>query len=59
TFLTLLNHLGRANTFWLYATCNLAFLLFTWALVPETKGVTLEHIEQKLMDGQPLRDIGR
>ncbi len=59
TFLTLLHHLGRANTFWLYAAFNLVFLLFTWALVPETKGVTLEHIEQKLMDGQPLRDIGR
>ena len=59
TFLTLLNHLGHANTFWLYAAFNLVFLLFTWALVPETKGVTLEHIEQKLMDGQPLRDIGR
>ncbi|THD09251.1 sugar porter family MFS transporter [Metallibacterium scheffleri] len=59
TFLTLLNHLGHANTFWLYAGFNVVFLLFTWALVPETKGVTLEHIEQKLMAGQPLRDIGR
>ena len=59
TFLTLLNHLGHANTFWLYAGFNVVFLLFTWALVPETRGVTLEHIEQKLMAGQPLRDIGR
>jgi SP family galactose:H+ symporter-like MFS transporter len=59
TFLTLLNHLGHANTFWLYAGFNVVFLLFTWALVPETRGVTLEHIEQKLMDGASLRDIGR
>ena len=59
TFLTLLNRFGHANTFWLYAAFNLVFLLFTWALVPETKGVTLEHIEQKLMDGASLRDIGR
>ncbi len=58
TFLTLLNHLGHANTFWLYAACNLAFLLFTWALVPETKGVSLEHIERNLFDGKPLRNLG-
>jgi SP family galactose:H+ symporter-like MFS transporter len=58
TFLTLLNHIGSANTFWLYAAFNVAFLLFTWALVPETKGVTLEQIEGKLMDGKPLRNIG-
>ncbi|HJR10260.1 MAG TPA: sugar porter family MFS transporter [Rhodanobacteraceae bacterium] len=58
TFLTLLNNFGRANTFWLYAAFNAAFLLFTWALVPETKGVTLEQIERKLMDGERLRNIG-
>ncbi len=58
TFLTLLNHFGHAQTFWLYAAFNAAFLLFTWALVPETKGVSLEHIERNLMDGRPLRDIG-
>ena len=58
TFLTLLNHFGHAQTFWLYAAFNAAFLLFTWALVPETKGVRLEHIERNLMDGRPLRDIG-
>jgi len=59
TFLTLLNHLGHAHTFWLYAAFNAVFILFTWALVPETKGVSLEHIERKLMDGKPLREIGR
>jgi len=58
TFLTLLNRFGHANTFWLYAALNAVFLLFTWALVPETKGVSLEQIERKLMDGKPLRNIG-
>jgi MFS transporter, SP family, galactose:H+ symporter len=59
TFLTLLNGFGRAQTFWLYSALNLLFLLFTFALVPETKGVTLEQIERKLMSGARLRDIGR
>jgi SP family galactose:H+ symporter-like MFS transporter len=58
TFLTLLNRFGHAQTFWLYAAFNAAFLLFTWALVPETKGVSLEQIEHKLMEGKRLRDIG-
>jgi len=59
TFLTLLNTFGNAQTFWLYAALNLSFLFFTFALVPETKGVTLEQIERKLMHGARLRDIGR
>jgi len=59
TFLTLLNGIGNAKTFWLYAGLNLLFVLFTWAFVPETRGVTLEHIERKLMSGAKLRDIGR
>ena len=59
TFLTLLNGIGGAATFWLYAALNALFLLFTWAFVPETKGVTLEQIERKLMQGVRLRDIGR
>ncbi len=58
TFLTLLNHFGHANTFWLYAAFNAVFILFTWTLVPETKGVSLEHIERNLFDGKPLRNLG-
>jgi MFS transporter, SP family, galactose:H+ symporter len=59
TFLTLLSDFGRAQTFWLYAGLNVLFLWFTYGLVPETKGVTLEEIEGKLMSGARLRDIGR
>ncbi len=58
SFLTLLNTLGSAHTFWLYAALNALFLLFTFALVPETKGVMLEHIERKLMRGVRLRHLG-
>lgn len=59
TFLTLLNHFGHAYTFWMYAGLNILFLITTIALVPETRGITLEHIERNLMDGKRLRDIGR
>jgi SP family galactose:H+ symporter-like MFS transporter len=58
TFLTMLEKFGNANTFWFYAALNLAFILLTIWLVPETKHVTLEHIERNLMKGKALRDIG-
>jgi SP family galactose:H+ symporter-like MFS transporter len=59
TFLSLLNGIGNANTFWLYAGLNVIFIGLTFWLVPETKGVTLEQIETKLMAGKPLREIGQ
>lgn len=37
TFLTMLNTLGNANTFWVYALLNLFFILLTVMLIPETK----------------------
>jgi SP family galactose:H+ symporter-like MFS transporter len=58
TFLTLLNGIGNAATFWLYAALNLVFLVITFVLIPETKNVTLEQIEHNLMAGLPLREIG-
>jgi len=59
TFLTLLESFGNANTFWLYGGLNLLFILITLWLVPETKNVSLEHIERNLMQGKALRDIGK
>ncbi|WP_447886057.1 sugar porter family MFS transporter [Serratia fonticola] len=58
TFLTMLNNLGSANTFWIYAGLNLVFIFITIALIPETKNISLEHIERNLMAGKPLREIG-
>ncbi|MBS0881291.1 sugar porter family MFS transporter [Pantoea sp. JGM49] len=59
TFLTMLNTLGNAPTFWVYAGLNVFFILLTVALIPETKNVSLEHIERNLMQGKKLRDIGQ
>lgn len=59
TFLSLLNGLGQAKTFWLYSGMNALFLVVAYLLIPETKDVTLEHIERNLMSGKPLRKLGR
>ncbi|EPD3395587.1 sugar porter family MFS transporter [Klebsiella variicola] len=58
TFLTLLDAIGAAGTFWLYTVLNVAFIGVTFWLIPETKNVTLEHIERNLMAGEKLRNIG-
>jgi filamentous hemagglutinin family protein len=50
TFLTMLNLLGPGNTFILYGALNAVFMIFFLALVPETKGVSLESIEKKLLN---------
>ncbi|GAC88031.1 major facilitator superfamily sugar transporter [Gluconobacter thailandicus F149-1 = NBRC 100600] len=58
TFLTLLNTIGNAQTFWMYAAFNAFFIYLTLKFVPETRGVTLEQIERNLMAGKPLNRIG-
>jgi hypothetical protein len=46
TFLSLINLVGKALTFWLYAILACAGVVFCWFLVPETKGKNLEQIEE-------------
>ncbi len=59
TFLTLLDYVGPSATFLFYAVmCGLS-LVFCYYKVPETKGVTLEQIEQNIRKRLPLRDIGQ
>jgi sugar porter (SP) family MFS transporter len=46
TFLTLVELMGPSWTFWLYGLLAVGALFFSYYLVPETKGRTLEEIEQ-------------
>lgn len=45
TFLDLINLLGRPGVFFLYAALTFGAFLFARALVPETKGLSLEAVE--------------
>jgi MFS transporter, SP family, galactose:H+ symporter len=58
TFLTLLNSIGHAQTFWLYAAMNAIFIVITFMYVPETRSASLEQIERNLMAGKALRQLG-
>lgn len=59
TFLSLLNALGASNTFLLYAVMCIFAYVFCYYKVPETKGISLEKIEENIRQGLPLREIGQ
>jgi SP family arabinose:H+ symporter-like MFS transporter len=46
TFPMLLKAIGSAYTFWIYMVMSVLAFLFVWKRVPETRGKTLEEIEQ-------------
>jgi sugar porter (SP) family MFS transporter len=46
TFLSLVSALTAPGTFLMYAAISIAAFLFVWRIVPETKGRTLEEIDQ-------------
>jgi MFS transporter, SP family, galactose:H+ symporter len=46
TFLSLIDFLGTAGAFWLYAVIGLIALWFVCKRVPETKGKTLQQIQK-------------
>jgi sugar porter (SP) family MFS transporter len=49
SFLTLLNAISSAGTFFLMAALTLTALAYFWKAVPETKGLSLEQIERDLI----------
>lgn len=58
TFLSIINSMGPASTFWLYSTMCVLCYAFVFYLVPETKGISLEQIERNLADNKPSRELG-
>lgn len=58
TFLTLLDKIGPSNTFMLYGIVSIIGLLCSYLWIPETKGISLELIENNIRKGLPVREIG-
>jgi len=58
TFLTIVQKLGKPGAFWLYAGLTVLATIFCWLFIPETKGHTLESIEEHLKSGKSLTKLG-
>ena len=59
TFLQVVNHIGARGTFSVYMIFCVFSIVFIYFFVPETKGVSLEHIENNLHAHKPWRQLGR
>lgn len=59
TFLTLVDALGASGAFMSYGVISILGIFFIYYLVPETKHVTLEQIEESLKAGLSYRNLGR
>jgi len=57
TFLKLVNTLGVAYTFWSYALVCVIGLLWGYFYIPETKGKSLEEIEDHWRQGKSARSL--
>ncbi len=58
TFLSLVQAMGPSWTFWLYGLLAVGAFVFSFYLVPETKGRTLEEIERSWTTPHPSRPLG-
>ena len=58
TFPVLVETFGIALVFGFYGAISIVALLFILALVPETRGRSLELIEANLAAGRAVRDLG-
>lgn len=59
SFLPLIHSIGEAYTFWIFAGITVLCMFFTYYLVPETKGISLEKIEKNWKEGVPARQFGK
>ena len=57
TFLSLVSFLGHAFTFWLYGVIAIGAWIFFYKFVPETKGKSLEQIEEHWRSGKNSRSL--
>lgn len=57
TFLSLINWLSPTGAFWLYAGIGILGLIWGYYYIPETKGVTLEEIEEHWRAGKSPREL--
>ncbi|MCL5261606.1 MAG: sugar porter family MFS transporter [Gammaproteobacteria bacterium] len=59
TFLTILELIGISYTFMIYGMMCALGVIFCYLFVPETKGVSLEKIEENLNAEKPLAQLGQ
>jgi len=57
TFLSLIDLLGRSDTFWLYAVMCAVSFVYVYFYMPETKGLSLEEIEEYWRSGKSAREM--
>lgn len=55
SFLPMINSIGKAQTFWIFAGITVLSMLFVYFFVPETKGISLEKIEKNWQKGLSAR----
>lgn len=58
SFLAIYESIGSALTFSLFGLICCMAWLFVYYFVPETTGISLEKIEENLMSGKKIREIG-
>jgi sugar porter (SP) family MFS transporter len=59
TYPLLYGYFGIQYTLGIYSLICLFGLFYTWAYMPETKNLSLETIENHVMSGRPLNQLGR
>ncbi|CAM2871759.1 sugar porter family MFS transporter [Legionella worsleiensis] len=59
SFLSVYQSFGQVFTFSMFGSFCLLACAFIYYFVPETTGVSLEHIEDRLLSGKKIRDIGQ
>lgn len=59
SFLPLINKISESNTFSLYGIISILSIFYVYYMVPETRGLTLENIENNWKNGIKPRDFNR